>query len=96
MKLVKLLTIFSLISLSYSYSCFTMPPKVSLNYGKYNIPDLSDEKYVHDTFECPSGYITDKKYTNIIENMNDSFYIYSYNVCCQGGMMYNLNTLLSC
>jgi hypothetical protein len=90
----RILIISCLILSASAYNCFTMPPKVTQVFGQHNLPDINSETYVHDTHECPVSYISNKEYSHLIESFRDTWYLYSYVVCCEGGLLYTIDTIL--
>lgn len=89
----RILILSCLIITASSYNCFTMPPKVTQIFGKHNLPNINSNTYIHDTHICPTNYISNQEYSHLIESFRDTWYLYSYVVCCEGGLLYTLDTL---
>ena len=89
--------IFYYITLVFSYNCFTMPPKVSIVSGD-SPPDIYISTYKHDVHSCPYGNVLYSSYGNLVRDCSNStsssWNVMSYAVCCEGGIIHAINTLL--
>ena len=79
-------------------NCFTMPPKITQLKGWYtSLQNTSSIDYIHNTYECPDGYVIENSYSNTVKECNDEqvWNILSYAICCEGGSQYILDYLFN-